>query len=921
MAGEQYYSIFTEQGLALLRESIQNGTKLGIDSMSFGDGGGSLPKPDASFKALIHEVYRTQLNKLAPDPNNKNWLQAETTISSAIGGFNIRELGLWAGNILVAYSNYPPTYKPSPSDGTARIMTFRMILQIDNTANFELKIDADIVMATIRTVEEAKQAAIDYANETKVHYVNSIEELLNVEKIAGRVVNVKSYYAPNLALAIPYSGGGEFIYDPSQTDKNDGGSIINGWLRKDLTVVTPEMFGVKTGESCSDKFLNMLNLSKTGHLQVQLKKNEEYIFEKTCFAKDSKGVTLIGNGATVKIGSSIKSEVDLTAIAIAFKEDVGANLNVSDMTFDGINSFYNPWELFTQGKAWYTIIGLDVSNAKNIIVQNVKQKNIIGYGMRFFGFKNVKISNFKTEDVGGHNGLWGNDSYGDSLYFGWREGVTNIILENVDLNGVEVEDKYSGMYYSPRSRIGITIENLSEKLDQETNFSLNNVRCRKYQRFFHSEANKGNINVECKNIDVMADIMFLSSEAVMDGVKGAGYLLVDNSTFKLYNRDYNGTGGMNWGFKAKFTNSEIDLINAKLDVGALSHKNDNFYSEYYNCTIDNIQSLLANTGDFRAYDSTFNFLESKFDYYYYSSKAYYQRCTLNNANNTTIKFNNDLDNTLPALVDCAVNNLNFKSACYKNIPSRINWQSALPNSTIENNISSYASLIVDNQTVNVPRSIFNVQIKPGLEYSYKYGALANDQKISFLENPQFYYQMYGRKIYILVASRMNQKGHEWQILNSYGNGGYLLKYEWDSLNKKYNFKSQSIVGVNQASAGLALSFDTENNTLQKASGNSTYVSGYGLIYLDPTTALEFISYQTPTAIEATTIAANSIFTSTIVCTGIGLATEISAIYDNKLKNLTLSTELLDMNTVRVTFTNATTSPIDLMAGNLMLKIN
>jgi len=31
-----YHSIFTEQGLALLRESIQNGTKLGITHMSFG---------------------------------------------------------------------------------------------------------------------------------------------------------------------------------------------------------------------------------------------------------------------------------------------------------------------------------------------------------------------------------------------------------------------------------------------------------------------------------------------------------------------------------------------------------------------------------------------------------------------------------------------------------------------------------------------------------------------------------------------------------------------------------------------------------------------------------------------------------------------------------------------------------------------
>lgn len=154
MADQIYYSVFTQQGLALLTEAIQNGTKLGITSMAFGDGGGSLPEPQDSVTALVNEVYRTQLNSLAPDPNNANWLRAEAIIASAIGGFNIRELGLYAGDVLVAYSNYPATYKPNPSDGTARIMTFRMVLQIDNTANFDLVIDPDIVLATVQYVNE-----------------------------------------------------------------------------------------------------------------------------------------------------------------------------------------------------------------------------------------------------------------------------------------------------------------------------------------------------------------------------------------------------------------------------------------------------------------------------------------------------------------------------------------------------------------------------------------------------------------------------------------------------------------------------------------------------------------------------------------------------------------------------------------------
>ncbi|KCY22682.1 phage tail-collar fiber family protein [Acinetobacter baumannii 21072] len=173
----QYHSIFTEQGLSLLREAIQNGTKLGITQMSFGDGNGFVPEPDATFMHLVNEIYRTDLNRLAPSANNPNWLEADAVIPSAVGGFNIREVGLWAGEILVAYSNYPPTYKPTADQGTAQIKTIRIVLQIDNTANFELKIDASVVMATIQSVQDAKLDVLNYVDETKLSSFTDINKL------------------------------------------------------------------------------------------------------------------------------------------------------------------------------------------------------------------------------------------------------------------------------------------------------------------------------------------------------------------------------------------------------------------------------------------------------------------------------------------------------------------------------------------------------------------------------------------------------------------------------------------------------------------------------------------------------------------------------------------------------------------------
>lgn len=300
----QYFSVFTEQGLSLLREAIQNGTKLGITKMSFGDGGGSLPYPDATFTQLVNEVYETQLNSLAPDPNNSNWLRAEAVISSAVGGFNIRELGLWADDILVAYSNYPPTYKPNPSDGTARIMTFRMVLQIDNTANFELKIDADIVMATIRTVEEAKQSAMEYSDmisKQRVLHVNSISDLLNITGMSTNdTAYVKAFYEPNYSLEKPFYGGhGYFIYDESKSEDNNGVTIFNGWVRQitDKTY-TPQMAG-GTDKMAMDKLLAVIPEYSTIYLE-----NGDYDFT---------GLEILKNGIRV-LGES-KEKTLVTAKA------------------------------------------------------------------------------------------------------------------------------------------------------------------------------------------------------------------------------------------------------------------------------------------------------------------------------------------------------------------------------------------------------------------------------------------------------------------------------------------------------------------------------------------------------------------------------------------------------------------------------
>ena len=363
----QYHSLFTAQGLELLREAIQNGTKLGITHMSYGDGNGTLPVPDASFTKMVKEVYRTQLNRLAPSKENPNWLEADGVIPSAVGGFNIREVGLWAGNIMVAYANYPPTYKPSADQGTAQIKTIRIVLQIDNTANFELKIDASVVMATIQSVEEAKAEAKDFSDKTKVQRVNTIEELLSLEVWEGRTARVTDDYR-----------GGTFYYDAGRTGENNKGTVFNGWIRKyfgsvyldwfcetdpkttDCSLYMERALNVTKGVKCSGRdflFTGRVGIpdseqSNYAWKQIKIKGDGDTTFHIDCLAHGRPTFTSAAAKPDPKI------EENLFVGKVEFKEInfIGvntpkgfelneANKNIVDSVFDG-DRLYNSSAMF-----------------------------------------------------------------------------------------------------------------------------------------------------------------------------------------------------------------------------------------------------------------------------------------------------------------------------------------------------------------------------------------------------------------------------------------------------------------------------------------------------------------------------------------------------------------------------------------------
>ncbi|EFH8834026.1 phage tail protein [Escherichia coli] len=179
----KFYTLLTDIGAAKLASAAALGVPLKITHMAVGDGGGTLPTPDAKQTALVNEKRRAALNMLYIDPQNSSQIIAEQVIPENEGGWWIREVGLFdESGALIAVGNCPESYKPQLAEGSGRTQTVRMVLITSSTDNITLKIDPAVVLATRKYVD-------DKALELKVY----VDDLMAKHLVAP---DPHSQYAP-----------------------------------------------------------------------------------------------------------------------------------------------------------------------------------------------------------------------------------------------------------------------------------------------------------------------------------------------------------------------------------------------------------------------------------------------------------------------------------------------------------------------------------------------------------------------------------------------------------------------------------------------------------------------------------------------------------------------------------------------------
>lgn len=144
-----FFTILTSVGQAKIANAVALGQQIQVTEMALGDGAGNPTTPNQTQTGLVRQVYRAQLNQLSTDPANPNYVIAELVVPSDQGGWTVREVGLYdVDGQLIAVGNFPETYKPKLSEGAARDLVVRAIIEASNAASIQLKIDPAIVLAS-----------------------------------------------------------------------------------------------------------------------------------------------------------------------------------------------------------------------------------------------------------------------------------------------------------------------------------------------------------------------------------------------------------------------------------------------------------------------------------------------------------------------------------------------------------------------------------------------------------------------------------------------------------------------------------------------------------------------------------------------------------------------------------------------------
>lgn len=186
---ESFYTILTNAGLAAIANATVNQKQVNFAKIAVGDGNGAYYTPTQEATALRKQVWIGNVSSVTTDPENANWVVVETVIPGNVGGFEIRELGIFdENNVLLAIGKLPLTYKPNFAEGSSKDLYIKAIFEVTNASAVTLKVDPSVIYASKKYVDDKVATVVSGLENVQQQLNQHITDPSNIkwiEKVEG----------------------------------------------------------------------------------------------------------------------------------------------------------------------------------------------------------------------------------------------------------------------------------------------------------------------------------------------------------------------------------------------------------------------------------------------------------------------------------------------------------------------------------------------------------------------------------------------------------------------------------------------------------------------------------------------------------------------------------------------------------------
>ena len=268
----QYFAILTDYGTRAFAQALSQGQPLQLTQFAVGDGNGQAVTPTASATALVHQTHIAPVSAVSLDPRNNKQVIVELTIPENIGGFYIREMGVFdAQNKLIAYANCPESFKPTESSGSGKVQVLRMILKVESSSAVTLSIDNSVIFVTRQQMTPKTITATTQNGFNESGHSHQIAKASTTQQGIVQLTNDTELESESLALTA--KAGKKLAQQTTQLQLNVSQNYIQN-SKKSSAVNSESEDNVATSKAAKTAYDKAVEAKTAAESKVGLRGNE-----------------------------------------------------------------------------------------------------------------------------------------------------------------------------------------------------------------------------------------------------------------------------------------------------------------------------------------------------------------------------------------------------------------------------------------------------------------------------------------------------------------------------------------------------------------------------------------------------------------------------------------------------------------------